>query len=726
IGPLAGIEATDWSWGPLLADFNNDGWRDLFVANGIMRRPNDLDYINYISSDSAQRFLSDQAMIDKMPSGKVANFFFKNNGDLTFDDVSQNWATLNPTWSNGSAYADFDNDGDLDLVVNNINEKASVYRNATNLNSNFIKIKLQGNSFNTHGVGAEVVVYSGTLTLTQELIPSRGWQSSSDYALNFGLGKNNLLDSLIVIWPGGKFQRIKSISANQTLVLKQSDSRGNWYSAKDQRSPMLQADNVIEFNHHENGFTGFEAERLMPHALSTQGPRITVGDVSGDKLDDVFVGGAKGQAGALFIQMPSGNFIKSRQTVFEMDSSAEDTHAAFFDANGDNKLDLMVVSGGQEQEGRSDVLRPRLYMNEGKGNFKKAIDALPEIYLNASCVKPEDVDGDGDLDIFIGGRVEAGRYGLTPKSFLLMNEGNGIFSDKIPLLPFTSLGMVSDAIWGDLNGDDKPDLIVVGEWMAITVLLQEQSGKFIDHTSDYGFENTSGWWNTISQADLDHDGDLDFLVGNAGLNSRLRANEKEPVELWVVDIDSNGIYDPIMTYYNSHQRYPFVSRDQLVKQVPPLKRKFLKYENYKNVRVEDIIPAEKMNGFIHRKAEMFSSVWIENKGSQTYQIHELPLETQLFPVFSFAVQDVNEDGHPDILAVGNWYAVQPDLGRQDAGYGLILLGDGKGSFAPQRISDSGFWVPGEGRDIKVVNNGKREMRILVSRNNDSILVFKHP
>lgn len=726
IAPLARVEATDWSWGPLLADFNNDGLCDLFIANGIMRRPNDLDYINYISSDSAQRFLSDKAMIDKMPSGKVPNFFFKNNGDLTFDNVSERWARVKPTLSNGSAYADFDNDGDLDLVVNNINEPALIYRNSTDLTANFIKVKLQGSSSNLFGVGAKVSVYAGSLNMTQELIPTRGWLSSSDYALNFGLGRNNFIDSLIVIWPGGKFQIIKSIKTNQTVQLNQLDSHSNAFATQDQYIPLLQIADSIDFVHRENEFTGFEVERLMLHTLSMQGPKVAVADVNGDGLDDFFIGGGKGQAGVLFIQDRSGNFRKSAQKVFEADSLSEDTNTVFFDANGDEKQDLIVVSGGQEYDGSLVELKPKLYLNDGKGNFRKVSKAMPEIYLNASCVKSADFDNDGDLDLFIGGRVVAGKYGLAPHSYLLKNDGKGKFSDATSLLPVPSLGMVSDALWQDLNSDGKKDLILVGEWMPITFLLQDQNGSFIDGTKKYGFEKSSGWWNTVSQADLDQDGDLDFVVGNAGLNSRLRVSEKEPLELWVGDIDANGSYDPIITYYNNHQRYPFISRDQLVRQVPPLKRKFLKYEDYKNVKLEDIIPAERLNEFVHRKAEMFSSVWIENKENQNYQMHELPTEAQMFPVFSFAVLDVNGDGHADILAVGNWHGVQPDLGRQDAGYGLVLLGDGKGIFKPQRISDSGFWVPGEGRDIKIVTGSHGEKQILVSRNNDSVLIFKFP
>ncbi len=726
IAPLAGIEATDWSWGPLMTDFDNDGRADLFVTNGIMKRPNDLDYINYISSDSAQRFLSDRAMIDKMPSGKVTNFIFRNKSNLTFENVSEKWATLRPTLSNGAAYADFDNDGNMDLVINNINEPSSMFRN-TNHGSNFIKIKLQGAAFNTFGIGAKVIVYSDTLSMTQELIPARGWQSSSDYLLHFGLGKNKLIDSIIVVWPGGKFQKIETVKSNQTILLKQSDSQNDWYFKNNQSKPLLRpTGNGIDFTHEEDEFTGFEVERLIPHTLSTQGPKIAIGDINGDRLDDVFICGAKNQSGALFMQKNSGDFIKPSQLFLERDSMFEDTDAAFFDANGDGRQDLIVVSGGQEREGIFAELQPRLYINEGRGKFSVVLNMLPEIYLNASCVKPGDYDGDGDMDLFIGGRVVAGKYGSSPKSFLLKNDGKGKFSNETALLPDSSLGMVTDASWHDLNSDGKQDLVLTGEWMPITFLLQDIEGKFIDRTKEYGFDKTSGWWNTISKADVDNDGDMDFLAGNAGLNLRLRASTSEPIELWVGDIESNGSYDPIITYYNNHQRYPFVSRDQLIKQVPPLKRKFLRYEDYKNVRIEDIIPDEKINTFVHRKAEIFSSVWIENKGNQDYQIHLLPREAQMFPIFSFVVQDVNKDGHVDILAVGNWFAVQPDLGRQDAGYGLVLLGDGSGIFSPLNPGDSGFWVTGEGRDMKVVSTANGEKSILVSRNNDRLLIFKHP
>lgn len=721
IAPLAGIEATDWSWSPLLADFDNDGFKDLFVANGIVRRPNDLDYINYISGDSAQRFLLDQQMIDKMPSGKIPNYFFKNNGDMTFTDISSTWIGNKPGLSNGTAYADLDNDGDLDLVVNNINEEASVYRNDLPP-SNFLSVKLEGNIPNTFGIGSKLIAYVDNHEITHEIIPSRGWQSSVDYTLSIGLGKNDKVDSLLVIWPTGQFQKLSAIKSKQQITLKQQDAIRSWSYKTGSNTRLLMLADTLDFKHNENSFTAFEVERLIPHMLSTQGPKMSIGDVNGDTLDDLFIGGAKGQAGALFFQDASGNFHNRNQHVFQLDSAAEDTNSAFFDADNDGNLDLIVVSGGQEKEGSFQSLRPRLYLNDGKGNFEKNYGAIPNIYLNASCAVPADLDNDGDIDLFVGGRVVAGKYGIKPASYLLINDGKGKFSDVTSRILGSDLGMVTDGLWHDLNGDNRLDLVVVGEWMPIAVLIQKPDGTFTSETAHYGFNNTHGWWNTISKSDLDNDGDTDFLVGNVGLNSRLHASKEEPVELTIRDIDLNGSYDPIITYYNNHERYPFISKDQLIKQVPQLKKKFLKYEDFKSVRLEDILSSDK-EGEIYLKAEMFASIWIENKG-ESYQIHELPIEAQMFPIFSFLVKDVNEDNHPDILAAGNLYAVQPDLGRYDAGYGLLMLGDGKGNFLPIPMDQSGFEVKGEARDLKAITNSKGERRVLVSRNNDFVLVFK--
>jgi enediyne biosynthesis protein E4 len=722
IAPMAGVEATDWSWAPLMADFDLDGWPDLFVANGIVRRPNDLDYIHYISTDSAQRFYSDKQMIGQMPPGKMPNYFFRNRGDLTFKNVSTAWLGAKPTFTTGAAYADLDNDGDLDLVLNNINEKASVLRNETQEN-NFLTIKLNGQFPNRLGTGCKVIAYAGGRQLIREAFSTRGWQSSVDPPLSIGLGGNDQVDSLFVIWPGGKYQHLKNVKANQSITLHQGDATSEWKYFTADFSAWLQHLPDMDFLHREDTVVVFESERLIPRALSTQGPKLAVADVNGDGWEDVFVGGASGQAGEIHLQDKSGNFRKSVQKSLAEDAQAEDTHAIFFFANNDLHPDLLVVSGGQSNTSKEN-LRPRLYFNDGKGNFRKSPDAFPEIFLNAGGVAATDADGDGDMDLFIGGRVITGHYGKTPESYLLMNDGSGHFTDVTAShLPKTEIGMVTAALWNDFNRDGKPDLIIAGEWMPLTVLIQNENGKFSNETSSFGFDNTHGWWNTLHLADVDGDGDTDILAGNAGLNTRLRASTREPVELWITDLDNNGSLDPILTYYNDHERFPFVSKDQLIKQVPAFKKKYVRYDDFKKARLEDLIPKEMQKETIHRKAEMFESIWIENDNGK-WSIHPLPSEAQLFPAFGFLVEDINNDSLPDIVLAGNWHAVQPDIGRSDAGLGCVLTGDGKGNFIAVSPGRSGFWVPGEARDIKLINGATGEKRILVSRNNDSVLVFK--
>lgn len=716
IASFAGVEATDWSWAPLLADFDNDGYNDLFIANGIVRRPNDLDYISFISTDSAQRFLSTDEMIAKMPSGKVKNFFFQNMNGIQFQDKSQEWVSSKPSYSTGAAYVDLDNDGDLDLVLNNINSEASIIKNNSETN-NWLTVSLIGTSPNNKAIGAKLIVYIGKDRFTRQLMPTRGWLSSSDYRLHFGLGKVDQIDSILVQWPDLTFQTIKSVKSNQHIKISQSALPKP--TKESIKSTLLSSINDIKYLHSEDQFSPFTIERLLPHSLASESPSIALGDINGDKLDDVVVAGAKGSTYGLYIQTSTG--FKESSNFIEDTISSDITDAVLVDINNDNMLDLILAKGGQEFE-NSTELAPALYLGSAKGGFRSS-DAgdLTKILVNASCIRPMDYDKDGYFDLFIGGRVVAGSYGLNPTSYLLKNSGNGTFK-IVDNLPSNKPGMVTDAMWQDLNADGMPDLVLVGEWMPITIWIQTNNG-FEDRTQEFGFSQTNGWWNTIKSFDLDGDGDLDWLVGNHGLNSRLRASVIEPVELWVGDIDTNGSIDPMITYFNGHKSFPFISKDQLIKQVPSLKRKFLKYDDFRSVVIEDILTSTQRSDFVKKQVVTFASVWVENVGNSKFIIHQLPDEAQFFPIFSFEVTDLNEDKLPEILAVGNWFDKQPDLGRQDAGVGLILQANSTGKWQAIPQKESGFWVDGEARSVHFVQ-GVTSKWLVVGINNKPTQVFK--
>lgn len=728
IAPLSGVEASDWSWAPLLADFDNDGNKDIFVANGILTRPNDLDYINFISSDSVQRYVAYEAFIDQMPSGKVPNYFYRNKGDLRFEDVSEEWIGREPTLSTGAAYADLDNDGDLDLVINNINAPAGIFRNdLPNDTSGWLQIDLKGEGKNTSGIGAKVTAYIGDKVVYQEQMLSRGWQSSVSPVMHIGAGNVRRIDSIQVIWPDRRFQTLTSVPTGRRITLFQKDAAGTWHyrGNRDTVRTILTRKTFSAFEHRENEFNAFASEKLIPHMVSTQGPKISVGDVNGDGLDDFFIGGAAGQSGELFFQKASGEFLSRPQPALQRDAAFEDTASAFLDADGDGTLDLFVVSGGQEHSGDHPALQPRLYLNIGNGILRRSKGRVPDVFLNASCIRVADVDGDQDPDVFIGGRVIAGVYGIDPESFLLINDGEGRFRDESDRLAAAgnSLGMVSDAWWSDFNNDGRPDLALVGEWMPITILIQHSDGTFVDSTEEYGLANTHGWWNTIVAADFDGDGDLDLVAGNLGLNSRLRATKDQPVTLYAGDIDQNGGMDHLLTYYNDGVEHPFISRDQLVKQVPSFRRAFLKYSSFRNVTAENIIPSSDAERYTIKHAYTFASSFFENREG-TFVSRPLPVQAQTFPIYALESGDFNGDGMVDLLAAGNLYAVQPDLGRYDAGYGIMLAGDGKGNFEAVSHQRSGFLVEGEGRHIDVVRSARGKDILLVARNNMAPLMFE--
>ncbi|MEO8579851.1 MAG: VCBS repeat-containing protein, partial [Gemmatimonadales bacterium] len=722
IGYLAGIAATDWSWSPLFADLDNDGRKDLFITNGVFRRPNDMDYITYVGQEAVQASLGDTIttanlrILQKMPQVALRKYAYRNNGNLTFTDMAESWGLGQLGFSNGAAYADLNNSGSLDLVVNNINQPASIYRNhSREINGNsYLTVALRGSGANTAGIGAKVIIKDKGTTQMLEQSPTRGFESSVDQRLHFGLGKASKVDSLTVIWPDRRYQVLTDVTTNRTLTLSQRDARGR-YAYHRLASQGLFADVTdqagVNFKHEEDRFQDYNREPLMPHVLSTEGPRLAVGDVNGDGLDDFYVGGAKWQPGRLFVQRPDGRFRASAQPSIAADSLAEDVGASFFDANGDGHLDLLVVSGGNEFWGNAEALLPRLYLNDGKGSLVRARAALPEIFENGSCVAVGDFNGDGRPDLFIGARVVSRQYGIIPRSHLLENDGNGRFRDvtleKAPQL--SEAGMVSSATFIDYDHDGKLDLVVVGEWMPVRVFRQE-NGKLVDRTKEAGLAGTSGWWNSVEAVDLRGNGWQDLVLGNLGLNSFLRASPTEPARLYVYDFSHSGgeNVEQIITSYRNGVSYPLAGRDELVKKIPALSGKFPSYKDFGASRIEDIFPASDLRNAQVREATTFASSIALNNGNGTFSLQQLPAEAQFAPIYASLAGDFDGDGKVDLLVGGNLYGVAPIIGRYDASYGLMLRGDGTGRFSPVDMEQSNLVIDGQVRDMKQLRGPRGE------------------
>lgn len=746
IGYLAGVAATDWSWSPLFADLDNDGRKDLFITSGIWRRPNDLDYIEHVGSAAIQASLArgidrdNLALVRRMPQVASRNHAFRNDGDLTFSDVAEEWGLAPPGpgggFSNGAAYADLTNSGALDLVVNNINAPAAIYRNgARQRNGNhYLSVALRGSGANTAGIGTRVIVAHGGARQMLEQMPTRGFQSSVDPRLHFGLGASARVDSLVVVWPDRRYQVLRDVTADRALTLSQSDAAGRYTFAPPLARPTTTVlDDVtaaagLDFAHAENDFVDFQREPLMPHRLSTEGPALAVGDVNGDSLDDVYLGGAKWQAGRLFLQQRDGGgrFRAAPQPAFVLDSLAEDVDAAFFDADGDGDLDLYVVTAGNEfSEKDDDALYDHLYVNNGRGLFRRDSSAIPMLADNGSCVLPADFDDDGDVDVFVGSRVVARRYGMAPDSRLLRNDGQGRFSDVTPdLAPdLARAGMVSSGAWVDLDGDGRLELVVAGEWMPVRAFAQRR-GRFVEITRDVGLGDTRGWWGSVTAADVNGDGGPDLVLGNLGLNSYIRASSKEPARLYVHDFDANGTLEQILTIYRNGVSYPIAGRDEFVRAIPSLRERYPTYASFGAQRrgVEGIFSRAELRGASVLEATTLASAVALNEGGR-FRMLPLPPEAQFAPVFASVVNDFDGDGRPDILMGGNFYGVPPLIGRYDASYGLLLRGRGDGSFDPLEPAASGVAIDGEVRDIKIVRTA-RGRAIIIARNNDTPRVLR--
>jgi hypothetical protein len=737
IGQMAGVARTDWSWSALIADFDLDGHKDIHVTNGIARDLTSQDYISFLANDETMRS-SMQAgkrvdflrLVNAMTESPLPDYAFRNNGDLTFTKQSAAWGVDQPNFSNGAAYGDLDGDGALDLVVNNVNQEAFIYRNNAMAQSEnrFLQVKLEGEGANRFAIGAKVTIRSRDTVFFQELMPSRGFQSSVDYVLTFGVGSRDTLESVEVEWPDQRVSRLRNVASNQRMTVRQAESVRTDPVIPVPPTPALFTDvtgeTALEFVHRENEFVDFDRERLMPKMVSMDGPLMAVADVNRDGLDDVYVGGAKDQAGELLLQRADGRFASSNQQIFAQDRISEDIGAVFFDANGDGHLDLYVVSGGNEFSDMAPALQDRLYAGDGRGNFRKTTGQLPHDAVSGSRVVAADYDRDGDIDLFVGGRVVAGRYGIDARSTLLQNDGRGRFTDVTEKLApdLARVGMVTDALWNDLTGDGRVDLLVVGEWMPVAAFRNVQGGK-LERMELRGLEKSHGWWNRIVAGDFNRDGRTDFILGNLGLNTRLRASASEPATMHVKDFDKNGFSEQILSYYVEGTSYPLVLRDDLIKTLPYLKSRYLNYKDYAQQKVTDLFSPEELADAALKQAHTFETAIARNDGNGSFTLVPLPREVQTTPIYAILAADYDRDGALDLLLAGNFDGVKPEVGRMHAGYGVFLRGDGKGTFTARKASESGFLVPGQARDIQRVRTRRGDL-YFVTRNNDRPLVFR--
>lgn len=739
VGRFAQVEATDWSWGALMFDVDNDGLKDLFVASGIYQDLTDQDFLQYASSEEfvktvvTNNTVDYKKLIEVIPSNPAPNHLFKNVGNSNFKDISSTSIGSQSGFSNGSAYGDLDNDGDLDLVVNNLNMSPYIFKNRSETlfpKNNYLKFILKGEGKNSQAIGAKITIHHGNQLFYLEQMPMRGFESTVDQRPNFGVGSLNWVEKVSVEWPNGSITELDSVKTNQTITLRQNEIKPTAQSLtlkkkEDLFLPIDASSLGVDYRHIENEFVDFDRDRLIYHMLSSEGPKVTVADVTGDGLDDFYIGGAKNQSGELYIQIMNGRFRKSIQKEFENDKASEDLGSIFFDADGDKDMDLYVCSGGNEYSTSSTALLDRLYLNDGKGNFKKSNQLFPTSkFESTSTVQAADFDVDGDVDLFVGVRLEPFRYGMPTNGYLLKNNGKGIFENVTNAIApsLNNIGMITDAKWTDVDGDRDLDLIVVGEWMPISVFLNER-GKFINSTSQFGLDKTNGWWNTVKISDIDKDGDFDIIAGNHGLNSRFRASLEKPVNMYVSDFDKNGSIEQFVCTFNGDKSYPMALRHDLLQQIPSLKKKFLKYADYKNATITDIFSTEQLSEAVKLEAFDFSTCVFINDGKSHFTKVQLPLQAQLSPMYGIEIADCDTDGKLDIVMGGNFYKAKPEVGRYDASYGAFFKGDGQGQFSDIPTNESGFFVDGEVRDITQIKI-KGAQFLIVARNNNTPLFFK--
>ena len=729
----AGLSSTDWSWAPLFADFDNDGWKDIFISNGTRRDINNNDFFKKLkseekkyfkdSSDKSNQFLS----LSKMPSEPLSNYLFQNNRDLTFNDKTKDWGLDEKGFSNGVSYSDLDNDGDLDLIINNVDAPASIFENTSNqtLDRNYLNVHLKGAPKNVLGLGTQVTIWSKGMLQTSELTLTRGFQSSIEPKLFFGLNESTVVDSMKVVWPDGSTQTLMETKANQVLTLKHEDARkATKTNAALPIALFKEYSNKISNVHSENQFNDFDFQTLLPHKMSNFGPALATADVNGDGLEDLYIGAAQGANGLLFLQQLDGSFAEM-DFQHEADKIYEDIDAIFFDADLDLDLDLYIVSGGNEYEQNSPSYQDRLFINDN-GKFVKSKGALPELWSSGGCVRPYDFDNDGDLDLFVGARLDPRNYPYSGKSFLLENQstqGNLKFTDVTLKLSdeLSELGMVTDAVWVDLNADNLAELIVVGEWMPITV-FEFNDGKFINSSNKYFEDHTTGWWFSIAAADIDKDGDTDLVIGNLGINYKYQASPEEAFSIYASDFDKNGKSDIVLSYYNYGDEFPVRGRSCSSQQIPAIKEVYKDYNSFSTATLEDIFGKEQLEKALSYKVESFKSVYAENRGTGKFAMKSLPNIAQVSPINDILIEDYTGDGDMDLIVAGNLYASEVETPRSDAGIGLLLVGDGNGNFRPATMAESGILIPYDTKKLRsmVVNN---KQGFAVANNNGPLQLF---
>jgi len=737
----SGVAETDWSWTPLVADFNNDGFRDIIITNGFPKDITDRDFMNF--RKESYGIANKQQLLQQIPEVKLKKYAYKNNGNLKFSDVTEEWGIKNPSFSNGAAYADLDNDGDLDCVINNINDEAFVYENTTNTKSkiskNYLQIKFKGDKNNVNGLGAWAeIYYNKNQKQVYENNPYRGYLSSIEAKAFFGLDTLSKIDSVIIRWPGNKKQILKNVKVNQLLTvdIRNATLEDSWNNDAVVNSLFTDVTNSsgINYSHQETDFIDFDRERLIPHKLSQYGPGLAAGDVDGNGFDDICIGGSANFPGKFFLQQSDGKFIAKDLPSIENGTKHENMGLLLFDADGDGDLDLYCASGSNEFPANSIKYQDQFFINDGKGNFLPDSAALPVNYTSKSCIKAADFDNDGDLDLFIGGRCLPGQYPLPVSSFIYRNDsknGKVKFTDVTAgVCPgLKNIGMVCDAIWTDFDNDGWTDLIVVGEWMPIT-FFKNNHGKFENVTAQSGISNQTGWWNSIVAGDFDNDGDIDYIVGNLGENSFFRASEKYPVNVYAKDFDKNGSIDAIVTVFLKDQdgvrkEYPAMNRDEIMSQLPALKKKFLTYKEFAKADIHQIFTDDQMKGALVLHANNFQSCYLKNNGNGKFEMHALPAMAQIAPLNGMVVDDFNDDGNLDMAAVGNDYGNEVSDGRYDAANGLILLGDGKGNFAAQTIEQAGLFVPGDAKALIKLRGADDVYLLAASQNRGPLKLFEH-